>query len=101
MKGERRMTGASEEVKEWRRRHQRKLAGEWLRRRSLMEVSRSEGVPMAECEKMIAWGLLQLGEVTLGQMQRYGYWKPSAGNGMDSVFHVEHDFVKEEPTHHV
>ena len=101
MKGERKMTGGSKQVEEWHRRHQRTLAGEWLQGRSLMEVSRGHGIATAECEKMIAWGLLQLGEVTLGQMQRYGYWKPSAGNGMDSVLHVEHDFNGEEPTHHV
>ena len=101
MKGERKMTGGSKHVGEWRRRHQRKLAGEWLLRRSLMEVSRAQGIAMEECEKMIAWGLLQLGEVTLGQMQRYGYWKPGEGNGMDSVLHVEHDFKGEAPTRYV
>ena len=75
-----------EEQREIRSRMQRRLAVRWLETRSLRDVAIQNRMEVEECMRLIAWGLLGLGEVTLDGMIRMGFYKPdgkTTRRGMD------------------
>ena len=65
-----------EEAEATKRAWQRRLAADWLSGKHVLEVCIRAGVGVGEGKRAIAWGLLGLGEVTLDDMIRHGFYKP-------------------------
>ena len=61
---------------EERRRLQRTLAERWKGGASVGEVAGGAGMTPEEAERQIAWGLLQMGEVTVDDLVRSGHYRP-------------------------
>ena len=68
---------SEDQVKNVRDRYQRRLAARFMMYPRVMEVARAHGEEVKECSRLIAWGLLHLGEVTLDDLIRHGYHKPA------------------------